>query len=67
MDWKEHFTKDIAMNFRTDTDDLEAAIESYVSGLSETEILQLTKKMDAENLRDILAQSILNKIEKDAE
>ncbi|WP_338777849.1 hypothetical protein [Metabacillus sp. FJAT-52054] len=67
MDWKEHFTKDIAMNFRTDTEDLEAAIESYVNGLSEAEVFHLTKNMDAEDLRDILAQSILDKVEKETE
>ncbi|MGD6816995.1 hypothetical protein [Metabacillus sp. 84] len=63
MNWKEYFTNDIEMNFRTDTVDLEAAIESYVNSLSEEEVLQLTKRIDAEELREVLAEAMLKKLE----
>ncbi|MTH54452.1 hypothetical protein GKZ89_13695 [Bacillus mangrovi] len=64
MDWKAHFTNDIAENFRLDTEDLEAAIENYVHQLTDQELLQLTRKMDGEELRDLLAHAIMEKAEK---
>ncbi|WP_123918697.1 hypothetical protein [Bacillus sp. FJAT-42376] len=66
MNWKEHFINDIALNFRMDSEDLEAAIETYVSELSDGEVLQLTKTINAEELRDLLAQSILDKAERNS-
>ncbi|AZB44077.1 hypothetical protein CEF21_18115 [Bacillus sp. FJAT-42376] len=66
LNWKEHFINDIALNFRMDSEDLEAAIETYVSELSDGEVLQLTKTINAEELRDLLAQSILDKAERNS-
>ncbi|MFY4777267.1 hypothetical protein [Metabacillus sp. RGM 3146] len=62
MDWKNHFIKDAAIRFRADDEDINAAIADYVYQLSDEEVQQLTRKMDSESLRDAIANTMLEQV-----